>query len=140
HVRLGDDAADQDADVAEAGVVEEPKDARHEGHVGAAEEAEAEPGGVLVGDGADDGLGRLPESGVDDVHAGVAEGAGDHLDAAVVAVEADLGQHDADRGGGCHLGSSLVVGYSKNPRTGARNSPSTSGSVKSWSCPKTRGG
>ena len=78
------------------------EDARHQGHVGAAEEAEAEPVGVLVGDGADDGLGRLPQAGVDDVHAGVAQGAGHDLDAAVVAVEADLGEHDADGGSRGH--------------------------------------
>ena len=64
------------------------------------QELQAEPVGVLVGDGADDGLGRLPQAGVDDVHAGVAQGAGDDLDAAVVAVEADLGEDDADGGSG----------------------------------------
>jgi len=99
-VGFRDDAADEDADVAEAGVAEELEDARGEGHVGAAEDAEAEPVGVLVGDGADDGLRRLPQAGVDDVHPGVAQGAGHDLDAAVVAVEADLGEHDADRGRG----------------------------------------
>ncbi len=66
----------------------------------AAKEAEAEPAGVLVGDGPDDGLGRLPQSGVDDLHAGVASrGAATDLDAAVVAVEADFGEYDAEGGG-----------------------------------------
>ena len=52
--------------------------------------------GVLVGHGADHRLGGLPQAGVDDVQTGVAQGAGHDLDAAVVAVEADLGKHDAD--------------------------------------------
>ena len=65
---------------------------------------EAEPVGVLVGDGADDRLGRLPQPGVNDVHAGVAQGAGHDFDAAVVAVEADLGKHDANWRSGGHRG------------------------------------
>ena len=78
------------------GLAQQLQDARHQRHVGAAEEAEAEPVGVLVGDGADDRLGRLPQAGVDDVHAGVAQGPGHDLDAAVVAVEADLGEDDRE--------------------------------------------
>ena len=65
-------------------------------HVGTAEDAEAEPGGVLVGDGAHHGFRRLPQASVDDLHAGVAQGAGHHLDAAVVAVQPDLGKHNAN--------------------------------------------
>jgi hypothetical protein len=38
----------------------------------------------------------LAEAGVDDLHAGVAEGAGDDFCAAVVAVEAGFGYEDAD--------------------------------------------
>src|SRR5438876_221938 len=49
-VALGDDAADKDADMSEAGVAEQLQDARHEGHVRAAKEAEADPVGVLVAD------------------------------------------------------------------------------------------
>ena len=40
--------------------------------------------------------GRLVQPGVDDLHAGVAQRAGDDLGAAVVAVEAGLGDDDAD--------------------------------------------
>ncbi len=101
-VGFGNDAADQDADVVEAGLAQQLEDARHQRHVGAGEEAQAEPVGVLVGDGADDGFGRLPQAGVDDVHAGVAQGAGHDLDAAVVAVEPDLGEDDADGNGMTH--------------------------------------
>ena len=44
----------------------------------------------------DDLLGRLAQAGVDHLHAGVAQRAGDHLGAPVVAVEAGLGDHDSD--------------------------------------------
>ena len=56
NVAFGDDAADEDADVLQAGLAQQLQDARHQRHVRAAEEAQAEPVGVLVGDGADDRL------------------------------------------------------------------------------------
>ena len=46
--------------------------------------------------GGGDHFGRLAQAGVDHFHAGIAQGAGDHLGAAVVAVEAGLGDQDAD--------------------------------------------
>src|SRR5262249_50473502 len=91
-IALGNDAADKDADVPEPGLAKEREDAGHERHVRAAEETEANPVGVLVGNGADDCFRCLPQSSVDDLHAGVAQAAGNDLDAAVVAVEADLGE------------------------------------------------
>ena len=103
---FGNDAADEDARRVQAGFAQELQDARHQGHVSAAQKAQAQPVGVLVGHGADDRLGRLPEPGVDDFHAGVAEAAGDDLDAAVVAVEADLGQNNADRKGAAAINNS----------------------------------
>ena len=66
-------------------------DERRERHVGAGQHREADDVDVLVDGGSGDGLGRLEQAGVDDLAAGVAEDAGDDLDAAVVAVEADLG-------------------------------------------------
>jgi hypothetical protein len=42
-------------------------------------------------------LGGLVEAGVDDLHPGVAQGAGDDLGAPVVAVEPDLRHHHPDR-------------------------------------------
>ena len=65
-------------------------------HVGAGEDREADRVGVLLDHGRGDLLGRLVQAGVDDLHAGVAERAGDDLGAAVVAVEAGLGDDDAD--------------------------------------------
>ena len=51
---------------------------------------------VFLQRGFGDHLGRLAQAGVDDLHAGVAQGAGDDLGAAVVAVEAGLGDQDTD--------------------------------------------
>ena len=51
--------------------------------------------GVLLERGRGDHLRRLAQAGVDDFHAGVAQGAGDDLGAAVVAVETRLGDDDS---------------------------------------------
>jgi hypothetical protein len=50
---------------------------------------------VLLDGGLDDLLGCLMQPGVDDLVPGVAQRSGDHLGAAVVAVEARLGDEDA---------------------------------------------
>ncbi len=71
-------------------------DARDERHVRAGEDREADGVGVLLDHGRGDLLGRLVEAGVDHLHAGVAQRAGDDLGAAVVPVEAGLGDDDAD--------------------------------------------
>jgi hypothetical protein len=42
------------------------------------------------------------EAGVDHLHAGVAEGAGEDFCTAIVAVESGLGDEDTDWGGGRH--------------------------------------
>ena len=76
---------------------EHVQDARHQRHVGAAQQADAQPIGVLVGHGADDGLGRLPQPGIDHVKAGVAQGPRDDFHAAIVAIQAHFGQHDPQR-------------------------------------------
>src|SRR4029079_1762970 len=52
--------------------------------------------GVLLDRRLHDLLGRLVEAGVDHLHPGVAEGAGDDLRAAVVPVEPRLRDHDPD--------------------------------------------
>ena len=79
------------------GCAQHLQDARHQRHVRAAQQADAQPVGVLVGHGAHDRFGRLPQPGVDDVKARVAQGPRHDLDAAIVAVEADLGEHDSQR-------------------------------------------
>ena len=67
-----------------------------QGHVRAGEHREADGVGVLLDDGLDDLLRRLVQAGVDDLHAGVAERAGHDLGAAVVPVEARLGDDHSD--------------------------------------------
>ena len=75
-------------------------DARNDAVVGSGEDGKADAVDVFLNGGRDDGLGGLAEACVDDLHAGVAEGAGDDFGSAVVAVEAGLGDEDADGGAG----------------------------------------
>src|SRR5262249_45083523 len=124
HVVLGDDAAHQHADVPQPGLAQEFQDARHQGHVGAGEQAEAEPVGVLVGAGADDGLGGLPQAGVDDVQAGGAEGAGDDLEAAVGAGQPARGRPAAEGSLGCRQGC-VPGGGGGEPGASATGGPLT---------------
>ena len=91
-----DRAADDDEHVLGAVLAQQLEDARHERHVRAGEDRDADGVGVLLDRGLDDLLRRLVEAGVDDLHAGVAERAGDDLRAAVVPVEAGLRDDDAD--------------------------------------------
>src|SRR5260370_250565 len=95
-IALRDDAADQDTDVLEVRFAEKRQHARNQGQVSAAENAQTKPVGVLVRHRPNDGLRRLPQPRVDHMHAGVAQSPGDHFDAAVMAVETNLGQHHAD--------------------------------------------
>ena len=90
-------------DVLGALLAEQLDDPRHQRHVGAGEDREADRVGVLLDHGLGDLLGRLVQAGVDHLHAGVAQGAGDDLGAAIVAVEAGLGHDDADLASGCCL-------------------------------------
>ena len=95
-VVVGDRPADHDDDVLDAVLAQELEDARHERHVRAGEDRDADGVRVLLDRGLDDLLGRLVEAGVDDLHAGVAERAGDDLGAAIVPVEARLRDDDSD--------------------------------------------
>ena len=67
-----------------------------EGEVRAGQAGQGDDVDVLVEGHARNGLRRLPQAGVDDLHAGVHEGAHDDLGALVVAVEAGLGQQHLD--------------------------------------------
>ena len=84
------------SDVLGAVLAQELEDSRHEGHVRAGEDRDADGVGVLLDRGLDDLLGRLVQPGVDDLHPGVAKRAGDDLRAAIVPVEARLRDDDAD--------------------------------------------
>ena len=75
---------------------EQLHDPRHERHVGAGQDRQPDRVGVLLDHRLDDLLGRLVQAGVDHLHAGVAQRAGDDLRAAVVPVEAGLRDDDAD--------------------------------------------
>jgi hypothetical protein len=63
--------------------------------VGAGEERQAHGVGVLLHDRLGHLFGSLVQTGVDDLEAGVAQSAGDHLRSPVMAVESRLGHHDA---------------------------------------------
>src|SRR4030042_4547572 len=62
--------------------------------MGAGKDGKAQPVDVCLEGGLGDHLGGLADAGVDTLHAGVAEGAGHHLGAAVVPVEAGLSDED----------------------------------------------
>ena len=70
---------------------------RHERHVSAVENADAEPVDVFILCGLGDRFDFLPQPAVDHVEAGVAQAAGDDFDAPVVAIEADFGEQHALR-------------------------------------------
>ena len=69
-------------------------DARADVHVGARQDRQADDVGVLLQRGRHDLLRRLPQPGVDDLHAGVAQRPGDDLRAPVVPIEPRLGNDD----------------------------------------------
>jgi hypothetical protein len=96
NIGFGDDPAEDYGDVVHAFVAEQRHELWAEGVVGAGENREADDVDVFLDGGGGDHLRGLAEAGVDDFHAGVAEGAGDNLGAAVVAVEAGLGDQYAN--------------------------------------------
>jgi len=63
---------------------------RHERHVRAGQDRDPDGVGVLLDRRLDDLLGSLMEAGVDHLHAGVSERAGDDLGPAIVPVETGL--------------------------------------------------
>src|SRR5258708_31086298 len=93
-VGFGDDAADEDGDVVHALVVEELHQLRADGVMRAGEDGEADNVDVFLDGGGGDHLRGLAQAGVDDFHAGIAQGTGDYFCASVMAIEARLGdQH-----------------------------------------------
>src|SRR5438105_3193683 len=64
--------------------------------MGARENADADDVDIFLDGGFHDFFGRAVQPGVDDVHARVAQRSRDNLYAPIMAVEADLGHHDAD--------------------------------------------
>src|SRR5438270_421149 len=91
-----DDATAEDHDVLRALFLQELEHPLEQIIVGAGEHAEPDGVGVLLDGGGHDLLGRLVQARVDDLEAGVAQRARHALGAAVVAVEAGLGDDHAD--------------------------------------------
>ena len=96
-VVVGDRAADEEQDVLAVVLAQHPAEVDRVLHVRAGEAREPEHRGVLLDHRAQDRLRRLEDARVDDLHARVAQRAGHDLRAAVVAVEARLGDDDLDR-------------------------------------------
>jgi hypothetical protein len=95
-VGFGDDAADQDGDVVHSLFAEEFHELGADGVVRAGKNREADDVDVFLDGGGGDHLGGLAQAGVDDFHAGVAQGASDYFCAAIVAIEAGLGNQHTD--------------------------------------------
>ena len=92
-VRLGDDAAHDDQDVVPALLREALDHPGDEGEVGPGQERQPDGVGILLDDRLDHLVGRLVEARVDDLEPGVAQGPGDDLGTAVVAVQAGFGDY-----------------------------------------------
>ena len=96
NIRFGDDAAHKDGQVVHTFFVEKFHELRAEGVVGSGEDREPNDVDVFLGSCRGDHFRRLSEAGIDDLHPGVTESTGDDLGAAVVAVEAGLGNQHAN--------------------------------------------
>src|SRR6266481_3999592 len=96
NVGFGDDAADKDGDVVHAFVTEELHELGADGVVRAGENGKADNVDVFLDGGGGDHLRSLAQAGVDDFHAGIAQGACDYFCAAVMAIQAGLGNQHPD--------------------------------------------
>src|SRR5229473_950088 len=95
-VGFGDDAADEDGDVGHAFFAEEFHELGADGVVRTGKDGEADDVNVFLDRGGGDHLRGLAQASVNDFHAGVAQGAGDYFCAAVVAIQARLGDQYSD--------------------------------------------
>ena len=96
NVLRGNDAAREDRDVRGALLLEEPHDLGKEHIVRAGENREADGIDIFLHGRGDDLLRSLTQPGVDHFHARIAQRACDHLRAAIVTVEAGLGDQHPD--------------------------------------------
>ena len=99
NVDIRNDTADDHQHVVHAALAQQLHDPRTDVHMRAGQDRQPDHVGVFLEGGGDDLLGRLPKARVDHLHPGVAECTGNDLGAAIVPVEARLGNDDAD---GCH--------------------------------------
>src|SRR5580700_1430935 len=81
-IGFGNNAADKDGNVVHAFFAEQGHELRADGVVGAGEDGETDDVHVFLDGGGGDHLRGLAQTGVNDFHAGVAEGAGDDFGAA----------------------------------------------------------
>ena len=95
-IGVRDDAAAEHHHVVGATLAEQVDGTAEQRHVRAGQHGQSDRVGVLLDGGLHDLLGRLVQPGVDDFHAGVAQRPRDHLGAPVVAVQARLGDDDAN--------------------------------------------
>ena len=96
-IGLRNDAAAEDDDVVRSLSLQEVDDPRKQRHVRAREDRQADRVGILGERGAHDLLRCLVQTGVDHLHAGVAEGAGHNLGAPIVTIQSGFGHHDPKR-------------------------------------------
>jgi hypothetical protein len=89
---IGDYSAAKNDDIVHALLSGELDDSRKERHMSTGENRKANRVHVFLESGVDNLFRCLPETGVDYFHTGVAEGAGDDFDSAVVPVEPGLGE------------------------------------------------
>src|SRR5580658_1563054 len=95
-ILVGNDAADEHEHVVHFILLEKVHHARDDGVVRARQNREADHLDVFLHGRADDHLRSLAQAGVDDFHAGVAQGTGNYFRAAIMAVESGLGHQHAD--------------------------------------------
>ena len=106
---VGNDATDDDDDVAEPGLAQGAHEPGHDQVVGG-QRRDADDVDVFLESELDDDLDRLPRRRVDHFHAGIAAGGSDDPATAVMAVEADLGDENSRaKIGALHAGSCAPV-------------------------------
>src|SRR5262249_32018908 len=95
-VLIRNNAAYQHDDVVHLVLLEQFHDARDDGIVGTRENGKADHVDVFLKRCVDHHFRGLPQAGVDNFHAGIAQSTGDYLGAAIVAVKPGFGDQNAD--------------------------------------------
>ncbi len=90
-VVIGNDAPGEEENIVQLFLPLQIHDAGEEVHVGAGQNRQADGVHVFLEGGVDDLFRRLAQAGVDDFHAGVPEGAGNHLCPPVVTIQTRFG-------------------------------------------------
>jgi hypothetical protein len=96
NILIGDDAADQHQNVVHFVLFQQIHDTRNDGIVRPGEYRKTDDLHIFLERGVNHHLRRLAQTGIDDLHASIAERASDHLGPAVVTVETGLRYQDAD--------------------------------------------